>query len=319
MSEQSDARARLAGRDAASLAAMGIDASSDADKVAAMSRLIAELHVPIMQVRFAYNRMITHLQRSELTINFYAYKFFNRKPSGAKYVSQFEGGNTWGDPTYMDMRDQTEEAMFDYSGTRAPGGTSAAAVQQRVKDLGTRGGAEFEGAVRPKYAALNYARLKYGSAAQWGKSYMVLKEYVKHGATYVHTDSFDLAGSARQRALLSGQVANFVHLQRLLVNMPPAMLAALDSASRGGNFGEAVQPPGIGDTCYVEAHVHSEVRFERDIQKVVINQAEVDDCEAQTRKLHTKDKARWKVLDPKKLLSRFEQFATKYGIAVEYT
>ncbi|HEX6537079.1 MAG TPA: DUF3626 domain-containing protein [Gemmatimonadaceae bacterium] len=318
MSEHTEALSRLAARDAASLAAMGIDATSDADKIAAMSRIISDLHTPIMQARFVYARLIKHLQQSELTINFKAFKFFNKKPENEKYVSQFEGGNTWGDPTYMDMRDQTEEALFDYSGTRAVT-SKAAPVQQRVQQLGQRGGTDFEGAVRPKYAALNYARLKYGSAAQWGKSYMVLKEYVKHGATYVHTDSFDLAGSARQRALLTGQVANFLHMQRLIVNMSPSMLTALDSASRGVSFGEAVQPPGIGDTCYVEAHVHSEIRFERDIQKLVINQGEVDDCETQTQKLHTNDKKRWKVLTSKKLIERFEKFAEKYRIAVEFS
>ena len=234
-------------------------------------------------------------------------------------MSQFEGGNTWGDPTYMTMRDEAEEAMFDYSGTRATTSPSAATAQQRVKIIGARDEDAFEGAVRPKYAALNYARLKYGSAAQWGKSYMVLKEYVKHAATYVHTDSFDISGSARQRAVLAGQVANFLHMQRLLVNMPTIMLKALESASRGVSFGEQKQPPGIGDTCYIEGHVHSEVRFQRDIQKLVINQEELDNCEVETQKLHAGDKKRWKVLTSKKLRSRLEKFATTYGIALSYS
>lgn len=319
MTAPSDALTRLTARDTASLAAVGIEASAGDDQIAAMSRLIGELGVPMMQARAAYTRLLQHLQKSELTINFVAYKFFNRKPDGAKYISQFEGGNTWGDPTYMSMRDEAEEAMFDYSATRAAGGTAAVAVQQRVTRLGQRGGVEFDGAIRPKYAALNYARLKYGSAAQWGKSYMVLKEYIKHGATYVHTDSFDCAGSARQRAILTGQVANFVHLQRLLVNMPASMLAALDKASRGGSFGEDVQPPGVGTTSYVEAHVHSEIRFERDIQTIVINSDELGACEAETQKLHAKDGKRWKQIGEKKLRKHFEDFATRYDIAVAYT
>jgi hypothetical protein len=318
MTVPSDALSRLAARDAASLLSMGIDASADADKVAAMSRIIGDLGTPIMQARHVYARLLKHLEESSLTINFMAYKFFNTKPAGEKYVSQFEGGNTWGDPTYMNSRDETEEAMFDYSGTRAATSPGAAAAQQRVKQLGERASADFEGAIRPKYAALNYARLKYGSAAQWGKSYMVLKEYVKHGATYVHTDSFDLAGSARQRAILANQVANIMHMQRLLANMPTVMLTALDTASRGGSFGEAIQPPGVGTTSYIEGQVHSEIRFERDIQTMVINHDEVNNCAAETQKLHTKDATRWKVITPKKLLARYVKFAETFGIDLDY-
>jgi hypothetical protein len=318
MAAPSSALTRLAARDTASLTAMGIEASADDDKVAALSRLIGELHVPIMTAKYAYARLISHMQESDLTINFVAYKFFNKKPEGAKYVSQFEGGNTWGDPTYMSMRDEAEEAMFDYGGARATTPT-AQAVQQRVKRLGERTGAEFEGAIRPKYAALNYARLKYGSAAQWGKSYMVLKEYVKHGATYVHTDSFDCAGSARQRAALANQVANFLNLQRLLVHMPAAMLTALEGASRGVSLGEAIQPPGLGSTAYIEAQVHSEIQFERDIQTMVINLDEVKNSAAETAKLRQQDANRWKELSEKKLRARFQKFAETYNIGLAYT
>lgn len=319
MADPTQTIGRLAARDAASLLAMGIDASADNDKVAAMSRLIGDLNVPIMRVKYVYPALLKHLADSELTINYYAYKFFNTKPEGEKYVSQFEGGNTWGDPTYMSMRDEAEEAMFDYAATKGTLTPEAALVKQRVKIVGKRDEDAFEGAVRPKYAALNYARLKYGSAAQWGKSYMVLKEYVKHGATYVHTDSFDISGSTRQRAMLAGQVANFVNMQRLLVNMPNLMLKALESASRGVSFGELTQPPGIGNTCYIEGHVHSEIQFKRDIQKMVINQDELDQCEAETNKLYTKDKNRWKVISSKKLKARLEKFATTYGITLVYS
>lgn len=320
MMNEPDVWARMGARDAASLKAAGIEATSDQDKIDAMSRIIGDLNVPIMNARLAYQRLINQLQLADLTINFFAYKFFNKKPAGEKYVSQFEGGNTWGNPTYMQMRDEAEEAMFDYgaSGPALPG-ANFGAVQQRVKTLGERSSTEFEGALRPKYAALNYASLTYGSAAQWGKSYVILKEYVKQGATYVHTDSFDCAGSARQRATLRGQVANYFNMQRLIVNMPLPMLTALDQASRGQSFGQATQPPGVGNTAYVEAHCHSDLRFDRDLAALVINQDEVDDCEAQTRKLHGDDAKRWKIVKPKGLKKRFEKFAETYGIDLRYS
>lgn len=320
MTNEPDVWARMGARDAASLKAAGIEASAEQDKVAAMTRIIGDLNVAIMAARFAYQRLINQMQQADLTINFYAYKFFNKKPAGEKYVSQFEGGNTWGDPTYMQMRDEAEEAMFDYgaSGAALPG-NDFTIVRQRVKDLGERSSNEFLGAIRPKYAALNYANLAYGSAAQWGKSYVVLKEYVKQGATYVHTDSFDCAGSARQRATLRGQVANYFNMQRLITNMPLSMLTALDQASRGQNFGQATQPPGVGDTAYIEAHCHSDLRFDRDLAALVINTDEVNECEAKTVKLHSEDKKRWKVIKPKALTKRFEKFAETYGIELRYT
>jgi hypothetical protein len=308
---------RMAARDAASLLGIGIEASADRDMVDAMKRIIRDLNVHTEKVKYVYPLLLKHLRDSELNINFFAYKFFNKKPEGEKYVSQFEGGNTWGDPTYMTMRDEAEEAMFDYSATRATLTQKEALVQQRLKVVGKRDEDAFEGVVRPKYAALNYARLKYGAAGQWGKSYMVLKEYVKTGATYVHTDTFDISGSARQRATLAGQVANFLHMQRLI--MPTEMLKALDEASRGVSYGEQTQPRGLGDTCYIEAHVHSDVQFKRDIQKMVINQDEVDNSEQETQKLYAKDQQRWKVISSKKLKARLEKFAHTYGITLAYT
>lgn len=314
-----EAEARFAARDAASLAGLNIEAVAEADKVDAMSRIISDLGTPILQAKYVFARLVRQLQNADLTINFVAYKFFNRKPSGEKYVSQFEGGNTWGDPTYMQTRDDAEEAMFDYSASRAaPNVPGAQAVQQRVQQVGQRGSAEFEGAIRPKYAALNYANLKYGSAGQWGKSYMILKEYIKHGATYVHTDSFDCAGSARQRQQLAGQVANFINMQKLIANMPAAMLRALNQASQGHDFGLATQVPGLGSTAYVEAHCHSDIRFERDIATMVINRDEMAECEQRTRTLREKDPKRWRVITSKKLKATFEKFATTYGIDIDY-
>lgn len=318
MTIPSDVAARLAGSDTASLAAMGIEANADADKIAAMRRLIADLNVPIMRAKYVYAAMLRQMASANLTINFQAFKFFNKMPEGDRYVSQFEGGSTWGDPTYMDMRDEAEEGMFDYSATKPATGKEASTVQQRIKSVAGRAEAEFVGAVRPKYAALNYAGLMYGSAAQWGKSHMVLREYMKHNATYIHTDSFDVAGSARQRAMMAGQLANFLNLQRLLVNMAPPMLKALEEASRGVSFGRSVQPPGVGTTSYIEAHLHSEVKFERDIATMVICQDELDTCEAETAKLHTKDAKRWKKLTPKKLKARFEKFVKTYGMDLDY-
>ena len=61
--------ARMAASDTASLAAMGIDASADADKIAAIRRIIADLNVPIMRAKFVYADMMRQMAQADLTIN----------------------------------------------------------------------------------------------------------------------------------------------------------------------------------------------------------------------------------------------------------
>jgi hypothetical protein len=303
---------RLAARETAGAVDLGIEATASADKIAAFHRIISDLDVPILKAKFVYARLIAHLRESPLTINFAAYKFFNDRPKGIGYVSQFEGGSKWGDDSYLSARDEAEEAMFDYSGTKPT--SLPGQVASRITALGKRSSPTFETSMRPRYAALNYARLPYGSAGQWGKSHMVLKEHVKHIATYLHTDSFDESGSARSRAALASKMANYFNLDRLIVNMPPAMLDALDKSSRGTTFTDT-QVPGLGSTGYIEAHVHGELRFDRDIDKIVISDAELNSSEVETKKLKAAGRP-FKVRTGSQIEKVFRNFARKNGIAV---
>jgi hypothetical protein len=312
--EKSKVLGRLAAREAASLAGTGVEDSAEHDKEQAFVRIIRDLKVPIMQAKFVHKQLVEHLQASDLTINFYAYKFFNKKPSGVGYVSQFEGGNAWGGASYITARDQAEEAMFDYSGAKAKANVPAA-VLNRIKNFGKLSEPTFEPSVRPKYAALNYARLRYGSAGQWGKSHMVLKEHVKHNATYLHTDSFDESGNKKDRDAIPGKVANFINLDRLIVNMSPAMLKALHESAQGKDFGKATQVPGVGTSAYLEAQVHGEIRFDRDIAKIVVSAEEVASAGAELQKLVAKG-APFKVVTSDKLIDTFKKFAAKNGIVV---
>jgi hypothetical protein len=178
----------------------------------------------------------------------------------------------------------------------------------------------FEPSIRPKYAALNYARLLHGSAGQWGKSHMVLREHVKHNATYLHTDSFDEAGNDRLRKALGSKVASFLNMERLIANMPKTMLEALYSAQKGpvvgAALGAALQVPGLGSTAYIESHIHGGVQFDRDIAKIVISSHELINAETELKRIALNDKS-FKVVNSKTLQETFEKFARKYGIVVE--
>ncbi len=307
---------RLAASETLSVVALGQDATAQADREAAVRRMIADLGAPILQAKFLLARLQQHLQASDLTINFIAYKFFNTKPQGPGYVSQFEGGSKWGDGGYMQARDEAEEAMFDYSSGKPRPASAPQAVLNRIRHLGKASSVHFEPAMRPKYAALNYARLDHGSAGQWGKSFMVLKEHVKHTASYLHTDSFDEAGSAAQRATLGGKLSTFTNLDRLIANMPLRMLQALHAAEQGTRHAGATQVPGLGSTSYIEAHVHGDIRFDRDIAKVVLSNAEIAEALVKTTTLEQQGKP-FRAITPDKLVSIFTRFAAKYGITVK--
>ena len=313
--ENHAALGRLALRETGSVAGPALGTTDATDREAAIRRIIADLSAPILSAKYVLARLTKHLQDSDLTINFIAYKFFNSAPKGVGYVSQFAGGNKWGDGSYITMRDEAEEAMFDYSGAKPKPSSVPKQVLDRIKQFGKLSEPTFEPSMRPKYAALNYARLDYGSAGQWGESHMVLKEHVKHIATYVHTDSFDEAGSAGQRAALPGKVANYINMDRLIANMPLNMLKALDGASNGKRLGNVKQVPGLGGTSYIEAHVHGEIRFDRDIAKIVLSNNEIAQAQAKTLTLKQQNKP-FKVRTAQELEKIFTKFAQMHGIAI---
>lgn len=307
--ESHQALARLAGRDVASIVHSKTGDTLADDEKAAKAMISRFVITP--DINTVYSRLVRHLQESDITVNFFAYKFFNRKPGGTGYVSMFErgGGN-------IAWRDQAEEAMFDYSAATARPANVPWGVNDRIKVLGKLDRDTFEPSMRPKYAALNYARLRYGAAgANWGESFMVFKDHVKHNATYLHTDSFDASGNATQKAKIGSQVASFLNMGRLLANMPENMFKALFRAMQGAQPDDnQAQVNGLGPTQYIEAQVHGDLLFNRDIEKIVIAIPEIMNAQAKTQLLSAQG---FKVITADKLRENVQKFSRKYGIPVE--
>jgi hypothetical protein len=112
-------------------------------------------------------------------------------------------------------------------------------------------------------------------------------------------------------------VANFFEMHRLFINMPESMLKALyDVAINNKSFGSDLNAPGLGNTSYIEAHLHGDIRFDRDIAKIVVNQTEVQESLAKTQ-ASVKRNEPFKVRTPEEIRSTFRKFANKYGIAIE--
>jgi hypothetical protein len=164
--EKQETLARLAASETASLSSVNIGATATSDELAAMIRIIEVLGVPVTQADIVCQNLIRRIRDADLTINFMAYRFFNRTPKGKEIFNKFSEEGAGGG--YMTARDDAEEKMFNYS--RNGGNTGVQNITNRIRNLGSYSGGNninFEPQLRPKYAAINYAGLRHGAAGQW--------------------------------------------------------------------------------------------------------------------------------------------------------
>jgi hypothetical protein len=134
-----------------------------------------------------YEIITERLRDSDLTINFRAHLFFDKFPGSDRYFNQFESGSSqWLDDEAKATRNEVEQKLMGYNepnqGAYTYGGSPVA--EDRINTLGSLGSVSFVPSVRPKYAALNYAELINGAASRAGRSFMVMKDHVKHKSTF---------------------------------------------------------------------------------------------------------------------------------------
>jgi Protein of unknown function (DUF3626) len=281
--EQQEILARLASNDVASLKDLeivGNEFQKTLDETKALFKICKVLEVPFGEADTVCERLIQHLRESDLTINLRAQDFFNVMPGGS-FINAFEK-NHLGDG-YMDKRDRAEEGLFGYTDAdremRMKKGLrdnvkdslkkNMKEVMNRVKTFGSYSNGTnpaFAASIRPKYGALNYAGKKNGAADMYGNSYMVLKEHIKHNATYTDRESFNFASRSDAAAM----AATFHHMDRLIINMDNDMLKKLYNAATGSNLTANV--PRIS---YIEAQLHGVILFNRDVKKIYIANSEV--------------------------------------------
>lgn len=321
--ERREALARLAAGEVASLMNRSIEMTRTADVNAAMARLQKMFGgqdvLPDKNALSVLDQLVKHLRSSELNINFAAKDFFSTSKLHPKYTTKYEKMRAAGAPM-GDTRNKAEAYMFHYASgagvdpaTATPG---QAAASSRVAAIGDIESDEFVGSIRPKYCSVNFAALKDGMGAQWGRSHLVLAEHLKPNMTFIHSDSFDIAGGGRMFVggksvpvtplLVNGQLASFHEMTRLIVNMSDNMLEALvDSATGqwapGKTSAEFKQKYVLGSTSYVEGHIHAEIFMARDVKKVRIANDDVDSQPNAT-----------------KLKKRISKFGTKFNVTVEY-
>lgn len=281
--------ARLASQEVASLMNRSIELSADRDRALAVGRIAKMFDVKLGDVRARnairqhVEQMICVLREADININFPAHKFFAGKPD-PKYMTKYEKMRAAGAPM-GDTRNAAEQKMFRFATHAgidlATAGAGERAAALRITEYGDLGSASFKGAIRPKYCSVNFPKLIDGFGAQWGRSHLILKDHVKPNMTFTHSDSFDVVSSNRVTPeIAQNSMATYHHLNRLIVNMPESVLAALSDTvtghlSRGRTFKEVSQQYGFGSTAYIEGQLHGEIHFNRDVKKIRVCYAEV--------------------------------------------
>jgi len=269
--------ARLAAVETLGLLGQKVEQSADADRTVALNRIKTAMLPGVIDDTVAgqvLDMLLRQLRGAPLNINFAANEFFAEKPKTDRYQSKFETMRTAGAPMGK-PRDEAEQKMFGYSSAKgANPSPGESAAKDRMAQYGDWTGADFKGIIRPRYCSLNFAHLLDGFGAQWGRSHFVLRDHLKPNASYLHTDSFDEALDRKAtEASVQAKMATFHNMTRLVANMPDVMLDMLiDSVStklqRGQTWAALKKTYNFGSTLYVEAQVHSEIIFARDLAEV---------------------------------------------------
>jgi hypothetical protein len=212
------------------------------------------------------NKISERLRDSDLTINFRAHLFFDKPPGSDRYFNQFESGSRqWLDDEAKAVRNEVEQKLMGYNRTNQAAYTNAVLPvnEDRINTLGSLGSVSFVPSVRPKYAALNYAELINGAASRAGRSFMVMKDHVKHKSTFLHSDSVDFKDVTN-----STMLATFFNLDPLLANINERLLFAIQQKDQ--NTAENLAQNGQ----YIEAQMHTEIIFARDVKSIYLSMTE---------------------------------------------
>ncbi|HTI18104.1 MAG TPA: DUF3626 domain-containing protein [Trinickia sp.] len=254
------------------------------------------------QARRLFDGMVQVLQEARLTINFDSSKWFGQANSAGRYSNMFERivGPSTSKNTVGQLRERNtvEKRMMDFGGqaTRPLAPPNAQHIQKVLAYYGDTGidrhglptSNSFDPSVRPRYGAVDFGYCRFGAAGdhRYGHSFFILKEHVKHNATYTHTDSFKVEEDlAKRRAEYGGRAvslhdatATYFQLEKILLYCTPSMLQNIyDYATGRKERGKENALP-VDTTAhwvnYLEFQAHSEIEFHRDVEAMVLYRPE---------------------------------------------
>lgn len=231
------------------------------------------------------------LRKARLTINFSAANWFRGEIKGATYLTCWEivkYGISGKGSGYDRTRDATEEKLFQYSDPGKDVKKSIPqAVMDRIKQQGVRRSepthpnqAGAYGAnvllpanpgMRPKYAALDFGEVQQGAAGnlQYGYSYFVLADVLRFNATFTPYDSFAVD---RENPKIK-ELCTYHSIEKLLLYCPDKLLPEIKAVLDSPNRRKPAQI--LKGMHYIEACIHSDVAYARDVREVVIAESEM--------------------------------------------
>lgn len=258
--EFSAAETRLAATEVNSAAALGISNNDDANQSKVIQRLKDRFGLNNDQAAERYRRMVQELLDSDLTINFRADQLF-MEDNVHSFQNAFERTR---DIDILRVRDYGENRMFKYNDIK-----SSTKVNDVINRITRKGdwmegkNSNFNPSIRPKYGALNLFKHKRGSASNYGDSFLVLKEYVKHRCTFTSGDSFLGPGAFK--------LGNILHMAAVLHRMPNNAFDILYRISRNETI--RIDKDLVG--YFIEAQIHSEIMINRDVAKIYLDKHEL--------------------------------------------
>lgn len=111
----------------------------------------------------------------------------------------------------------------------------------------------------------------------YGKSFVVLKDYVNHNSTY---SPYDTYSPPMLSSVSNDKISTFFHFPRLVRHCQNNWLGyncleSLINKANGNDF-TVHHNYGKNTTSYIEAHIYSRILFSRDIKQICLSKEEFD-------------------------------------------
>ncbi len=288
----------------------------------AVKRLITQNLSTATTADMEYGGIIKLLEDARLTISLKAPNWFYSENKSKTYGNFWERGVS-GASSDANKRDTAENSMFGYSQPVVGADPGTIAAQNRLMTLGNKPSASFQPAMRPRYAAVDFAFCINGGLSKYGRSFLVLKDFLKHNSTYTHCDSFEVDMDLASRKaeynnltfFLSEVGCSYFQFGYIVLFCHPAILKKLHSYAMGLTK-KGSEENILGGNIYIEAQMHADIVFSQDVAELCIS---TRDCNTGPVP-HPKygkffgGKTVWDAEDAARVKANAKKFATANGI-----
>lgn len=166
-------------------------------------------------------------------------------------------------------RERTEKNLFRYDGV-------GSTPQMQTLSHDGKASPTFQPNTRPFYAALNYSRAKFGGSSGYGKTHFILKDHLRFNATFLSEDSFGVDN--KHKANSFRHLANYHNVYPLIIDVKAGADGSFDILKSLIDCALGLKAPPdeeFDGRSYIEAQIPGDILFSRDVEKIVVNGADV--------------------------------------------